>query len=227
MADGCTAPVKERILRCAERLLREDGYKGATFQRIADELGITKGAITYHYKSKQLIVEQLFQDYFTALRDYIDSFPASYEDMYWRYSVMYIFAYRAILASPVGRDLFFQREQFELWNTIKEGTICGIYRDIADDFHKHPADEELLVMKSLDWGGRTGLYRDFLRGEGAMSIDDFCRHCTTHMGLLSRLDGITIQRDLELAFAFADTHEPPRMHLLEPLEGAHAEGHRP
>lgn len=215
---GAVAPLRERILRSAEEMFRREGYKGTTFQRIADELGITKGAITYHFKSKQLIVEVLFQDYFSGLRAHIDRHPEAYQDKYWYYCVMYIYAYRAILASPQGSDLFFQREQLELWNTIKEGTICGIYREIAEDFHKHPTDGELLAMKSFDWGGRSSLYRDFLCGDGGVTVERFCYFCIYHMGLLAQLDGLTIERDIRLAFAFADAHEPPTMRLLKALD---------
>ena len=37
----------------------EYGYSGTTFQKIADELNITKGAITYHFKNKFMIWKRL------------------------------------------------------------------------------------------------------------------------------------------------------------------------
>lgn len=43
--------LKDRILDVASRMFLEYGYEGTTFQRVADELGITKGAITYHLRT--------------------------------------------------------------------------------------------------------------------------------------------------------------------------------
>lgn len=220
---GADEPLRERILATAARMLRREGYRSTTMQRIADELGITKGAITYHFKNKYLIVDALFQLFFDRLRAHIDAYPEAYRDRFWRYAVMYIYAYRAILGAPLIADLFFDREQFELWNVTKERTVCDIYRDIARDFHKELDDAAIRVAKSLDWGGRTGLYRDYRRSDGELSVDGFCYHCVYHMGLLARLDEATIERDIRAAFAFADAHEPPPIpYLADDAEGGEA-----
>ena len=47
--------LKEEILTVTGRMFLEYGYSGTTFQKIADELNITKGAITYHFKNKFMI----------------------------------------------------------------------------------------------------------------------------------------------------------------------------
>lgn len=43
--------LKEEILTVTGRMFLEYGYSGTTFQKIADELNITKGAITYHLRT--------------------------------------------------------------------------------------------------------------------------------------------------------------------------------
>ena len=56
--------LKEEILNIAQSMFRDYGYDGTTFQKIADQLGITKGAITYHFKNKHLIMAHFFDLYF-------------------------------------------------------------------------------------------------------------------------------------------------------------------
>ena len=56
---------KEKILMTALRLFAKDGYEGVSVRNIAEELGMTKGALYRHYKNKRdifdSIVERIFQ----------------------------------------------------------------------------------------------------------------------------------------------------------------------
>ena len=63
--------LKAQILQVAGRMFLEYGYSGTTFQKIADELNITKGSITYHFKNKFLIMEIFIDDFFNQLKAYI------------------------------------------------------------------------------------------------------------------------------------------------------------
>jgi len=57
----------EKILKEAHELFIEKGYEATTIQDIVDRLGgLTKGAIYYHYKSKEEIFEALFKKMFFA-----------------------------------------------------------------------------------------------------------------------------------------------------------------
>ncbi|MGN1423017.1 MAG: TetR/AcrR family transcriptional regulator, partial [Oscillospiraceae bacterium] len=57
---------KESILLAALKLFARDGYEAASMSSIAGELGITKGALYKHYKSKRAIfdsiVERMFRE---------------------------------------------------------------------------------------------------------------------------------------------------------------------
>src|SRR6218665_1246904 len=54
---------KERILQVAQRLLVQHGYGGLRFADIADDLGITRASIHYHFGSKQALVELIVSSY--------------------------------------------------------------------------------------------------------------------------------------------------------------------
>ena len=49
----------ENILEVSQRLFFEKGYDNTKIQDIADELGMTKGAIYHHFKSKEEIMNNL------------------------------------------------------------------------------------------------------------------------------------------------------------------------
>ena len=49
--------LKDSILEVTGRMFLQYGYSGTTFQKVADELHIAKGSITYHFKNKFMIME--------------------------------------------------------------------------------------------------------------------------------------------------------------------------
>ena len=50
---------KENILQTALRLFARDGYEAVSVSQLAGELGLTKGALYRHFKSKQDIFDQI------------------------------------------------------------------------------------------------------------------------------------------------------------------------
>lgn len=84
------ADTKENILHAALRLFARDGYEAASVSDIAGELGITKGALYKHYKSKRdifdNIVERMYQMDVERAKKYempeetFDRFPSAYRN---------------------------------------------------------------------------------------------------------------------------------------------------
>ena len=209
----------DEILEVAQRQFHDYGYDATTFQRIADEIGITKGSITYHFKNKHLIVDGLLADYFALLRDYIEQTDSEGHNVYWSRCVMYIFAHRTFLGSRHNRSLFYHKTQMQLWETSKLDSLTAIYRDIAEDFHKDLSPRDIQFSAFLDFGARHRLYQEFCRPESDMTINDFCYYAVRLIGQLCNLDEATIQHNIRSAFAFADSHTPPIPPLLtEPVE---------
>lgn len=84
------ADTKEKILLTALQLFAKDGYEAVSVRNIAEELGMTKGALYRHYKNKRdifdSIVERMIQidakraeDYQMPAEQY-DSMPDPYEN---------------------------------------------------------------------------------------------------------------------------------------------------
>jgi AcrR family transcriptional regulator len=60
---------KERIEQIALNLFTEKGYDRTSLREIAEQLGVTKAAIYYHYKSKEQILEGIMQGMRTLLEE--------------------------------------------------------------------------------------------------------------------------------------------------------------
>lgn len=63
---------RENFLRAATELINEQGYRGASVDRISDRLHLTKGAFYYYNENKDRLVEQCFEHSFRTIRTAID-----------------------------------------------------------------------------------------------------------------------------------------------------------
>jgi AcrR family transcriptional regulator len=54
---------RARIQQIAVELFSEHGYEGTSLREIAEQLGVTKAALYYHFKSKEDIILSLVEDY--------------------------------------------------------------------------------------------------------------------------------------------------------------------
>ena len=63
---------RQRILDSALHLFAERGYAGTSIRDIAEELGVTKAAVHYHFPSKEQIVAALLEPYLARFRGVIE-----------------------------------------------------------------------------------------------------------------------------------------------------------
>ena len=78
-----TAPVTEkapspsaRFVLAALDLFLEHGYNGTSLQMIGDRLGVTKAAVTYHFRSKEELLEAVVAPAFDDLKHLLEGAEA-------------------------------------------------------------------------------------------------------------------------------------------------------
>lgn len=76
-AKGLNMDTKTELLDSAERAARERGYDGFSYADIAEEVGIRKASIHYHYPAKSDLGLALIQRYREGLRMQLDDITAS------------------------------------------------------------------------------------------------------------------------------------------------------
>lgn len=75
-AKGLSMDTKTQLLDSAERAARERGYDGFSYADIAEEVGIRKASIHYHYPSKSDLGLAIIQRYREGLRIQLDAISA-------------------------------------------------------------------------------------------------------------------------------------------------------
>ena len=202
------------ILCVSEKLFKEYGYDQTTFQMIADELGITRGAIVYHFKNKYRILHTLFENYFQMIHEYIHENLKEHFNYYLYYCIFYIYISREITKNEKNYQLFYHKDYINSWENEKLMDVENSYRLITDNFNKDFSKEELRLATIMDLGARKSLFKEFSDDAGILSIDKYSYYRVYLIGVLSRLDEATIQKNIQRAFAFVDVHKLESIPLL-------------
>jgi AcrR family transcriptional regulator len=64
--------LREEILEVAQRLFIQHGYHGLSMRQIADEVGVTKAALYYHFTDKQQLFLEILMGYLDEVGELLD-----------------------------------------------------------------------------------------------------------------------------------------------------------
>ena len=73
-------PNRERIVAAANRLFYEKGYNPTSFADVADELGISKGNLHYHFRSKNDLLDAVIALRIEFIKDLLVRWEEEYPD---------------------------------------------------------------------------------------------------------------------------------------------------
>jgi AcrR family transcriptional regulator len=69
---GSPVDTRQRLLDVAEKLISQRGFGGTSLQMIADELGITKAAIYYHFRTRDQLLITLMEPMLHEIRRVVE-----------------------------------------------------------------------------------------------------------------------------------------------------------
>jgi AcrR family transcriptional regulator len=69
--DSRRTDTRDRILSVGLRLFAEQGYANTSLREIAEELGVTKAALYFHYKTKEEIITGILRGYIDGIDELI------------------------------------------------------------------------------------------------------------------------------------------------------------
>lgn len=75
---------RQHLLDAALEVFWRNGVTRSSLQEIAQEAGVTRGALYWHFKNKEDLFDALFHCYFTPLVEPFDSDEAKASDNLWR-----------------------------------------------------------------------------------------------------------------------------------------------
>lgn len=131
---------KDRIIVTALQLFNDEGEPNVTTNHIADEMDISPGNLYYHYRSKDDIIWQIFQNYEKKIRHVLTQKDVNYsslEDM-WFYLHMvfeviaeYRFLYRNLI--QLMNRIDFLKRHFRRILAMKSQTALAIMNILSEE----------------------------------------------------------------------------------------------
>ena len=157
---------RRQILDTAKRLFNEHGYNDVSLKDIADEVGISKGNLTYHFSKKENIMESLLLDgpnskpHLTAST--LNELDFIIKDMQQAVQKnTYYFLYHAQLSDLSPKIAAVQNQVYQdilntFRQTFKNLNDQGLLRDEAFD-HEYDRMIDMLHMAIIYWAPFTNL----------------------------------------------------------------------
>jgi len=202
-------PTRRDIINIAVPMFRERGYDKTTLKMIASELGLAHSVIAHHFKNKRGIIKAILDEFIHSIREHIRTVVSEDANEYLLICIEYLYICREVMSFEDKWRVFYHQENIELWKGLS--FIEDEYRTITKQFQKELTDDEIRMTAIMDLGARLRLLEE--RNLGNITCEEFYHNLLYLIGLLSRLDEMTIQRNIKRASEIADNNVPA-IHFL-------------
>ena len=119
---------RQRILMAALDLFAKNGYEQTTFEDVARHIGLTKGAIFWHFKSKPDLLTELVAD-MTAKHNAELTRKLSVPETLDELVVHFVERARIVVGKPIGRKYFLMMMRMD-WPSAKLTPIKHRLREV-------------------------------------------------------------------------------------------------
>ena len=118
---------RDQILASAQRLFMEQGFRGISMRQIAEQVGLTKAALYYHFRAKEEIFVAIVERYLNRTAELLDMASAERLDCRSQLSAIV----HAILTQPVEERAILRLASQELGNISPEarGRFLILYHE--------------------------------------------------------------------------------------------------
>ncbi len=190
-----TTPRTKEIIAAAAKLFKEKGYHATTIQDVADEVGMLKGSLYYHIRSKEELLylvtkepirelierqKKLKESQLSPRQKIVEFIRSHLKAFHDNYPHMFVFLQeKASLAEPVQAKVAGIDFRYEtlLEAILREGVECGEFRPQLD----------LKMMAFSTLGMCNWMFKWYTKG-GRMTIDEIAYHMAEIV-----LNGISIR----------------------------------
>jgi len=124
---------KQLIYDTAKNLFFTEGYH-VGFRRIALEIGISQGLITYHFKSKHNIAIEIYKEDYQILSSYLKYSVNPDEDVFLYIVSFYVLCMLIIQANPEKLDFVIATQSEDItYKAIYAGSLKQIYAKLITE----------------------------------------------------------------------------------------------
>ncbi|SIT40204.1 conserved hypothetical protein [Paraburkholderia piptadeniae] len=153
---------QRKIIESAQRLLREEGFKSATLQKIARGANVSLGALQHHFESRDALMERLVDEAMAPLSDHGGVWPDPALPLRERAEAFVLQAWKQIFGAPsylTAWSLFFGCKatpsiftRIDAKRASEDKKFFSLFRAAfpeLDEHHPHPKGFTTSVFSTL------------------------------------------------------------------------------
>jgi len=168
--NGQTGNTQERILKQAMRLFFEQGYHGTTIDDITKAAGLTKGALYWHFRSKEDLLKKIIGEYeerfLNGMIQAVNGVKGSIIDKIEKY-----FRYNTVFA-------YYNQELCVSFDTLA-AELVGAHHGVETDFRRIYKKHKIFLSNLIVQGKKEKVFKKEIdEGLTALVIIAF------HVGIL-------------------------------------------
>ena len=182
--------VKERILYYAKKEFYEKGYIHTTLKDIAKLAECQPSQITYHYKTKDLLVSEIYTDYYQRLYSRMDEYPhlCGLNSLLKKIIHSQVY-YTGILNDPNNVRMYTEVLEKKFSNYELNAAVTNkIYWEIAQDFDITLTEMEFDIICSMRAAARAAFFRYYFKEKPDLNISEIVRFAETIAPSLMGID---------------------------------------
>jgi len=173
---------KARIVDAAMEVISRNGISGASMRNIAEEAGVTTGAIYHHYKNKEDVLFDVMDERLSVSSKIADKSRLSectrdeiideiYENILHRFKkdaenrLQFYFAHEAMIGNNELKEKF--NNKYSQWINKTEELIKYLYSDKSNKYNK--------ALASLLIGAIDGVVMQYLLNANQVNIEEISK----------------------------------------------------
>lgn len=197
---------KDMIIESAKSEFYYHGYKDTTISKIFSSIDVPVGIFTYYFKTKDMLVYEIYKQFFDKLDNLIVSNYSSLKESYLlKQAVLSKIYYKIILEDKNNANFYYQvLEKRSNYHVIKD-IISSIFHKYIDEFNVIIPDEEFNMIEMLDSGARREFFLNYFRNNSKIPVYQLSNTLEAIFPLMLRIDGKTVDSALLKSIGIADS----------------------
>lgn len=194
--------MRDKILAVSRKLFYEQGYNETRFSQIAEELGITKGLITYYFGKKSKIAMEVHTDYTRDIHNKVSSQLYSMHRNNYKYepnlvrSISQICSLNMYKFDEKARNFYIEHMSANLQFNIEQTYLPWFVEQKKKNLGDEILDSQSIKIQAFaERGARATVILGFFRKELDLSFEEIVDYS---IGLSYKFVRETDSRTLEM-----------------------------
>ncbi|KPU43730.1 DNA-binding transcriptional repressor AcrR [Oxobacter pfennigii] len=197
---------KEVIMAAAKLQFFEEGYFKTTIANIFKEINIPMGVFTYHYKTKDNLISEIFTQYYSEISKLIErSFTVPPSQSFLKHMLISRIFYRIILENEKNARFYYEVIHDKSSYRFFKNVVIPKHRGLLKEFNVLVTEEEFQSIVVMGSGARREFFLSYFENNIKMSVNQVVNLLESIVPRMLKIDQNLIDSILLKSIDLADS----------------------